>query len=133
MQSTALVLSSVSVSGTNSTVGVGFRLGDHAHFQVLLELGPQVTTQTPSPATDNKTQSPSAATDNKIRRQVQPPALAVMPATKSEVLSQISRGKWLSSWRSALVNTQDAVRIHDTSKSLGNYMINTVLWEVVHM
>ncbi|XP_076754632.1 snustorr snarlik [Xylocopa sonorina] len=30
--------------GTDSRIGVGFRLGDHADFQVLLELGPQTET-----------------------------------------------------------------------------------------
>ncbi|CAL7952419.1 unnamed protein product [Xylocopa violacea] len=30
--------------GTDSRIGVGFRLGEHADFQVLLELGPQTET-----------------------------------------------------------------------------------------
>ncbi|XP_017754620.1 PREDICTED: uncharacterized protein LOC108546855 [Eufriesea mexicana] len=30
--------------GTDSRIGVGFRLGEHADFQVLLELGPQTDT-----------------------------------------------------------------------------------------
>ncbi|XP_012270959.1 uncharacterized protein LOC105694664 [Orussus abietinus] len=31
--------------GTDSRIGVGFRLGQHADFQVLLELGPQTETE----------------------------------------------------------------------------------------
>ncbi|KAF7987922.1 hypothetical protein HCN44_003785 [Aphidius gifuensis] len=31
--------------GTDSRVGVGFRLGEHADFQVMLELGPQKETE----------------------------------------------------------------------------------------
>ena len=30
--------------GTDSRVGVGFRLGEHADFQVMLEVGPQQAT-----------------------------------------------------------------------------------------
>lgn len=32
------------ISGTDSRLGVGFRLGEHADFQVLVELGPQKET-----------------------------------------------------------------------------------------
>lgn len=31
--------------GTDSRIGIGYRLGDHADFQVLLELGPQTNTR----------------------------------------------------------------------------------------
>lgn len=30
--------------GTDSRLGVGFRLGEHADFQILIELGPQTET-----------------------------------------------------------------------------------------
>lgn len=33
------------ISGTDSRLGWGFRLGDRADFQVMLELGPQTNTQ----------------------------------------------------------------------------------------
>jgi hypothetical protein len=33
-------------TGTDSRVGFGFRFGEHADFQVQLELGPQIYTQT---------------------------------------------------------------------------------------
>lgn len=81
--------------GTDSRVGVGFRLGEHADFQVLLELGPQVNTQPLGPAGDSKR-----------RRQVQRPASAVLPATGTEILADTPGGKWLSSWRSVLLKSQ---------------------------
>jgi hypothetical protein len=84
-------------------VGVGFRLGEHADFQVLLEVGPQLNTQPIGPAGDSK-----------ARRQVE------RPATGSEVVADTPGGKWLSSWRSVLLNSQSKVRPQDTSKSLGN-------------
>lgn len=37
-------------------MGVGFRLGDHADFQVLLELGPQINTQPLGSDGHNETQ-----------------------------------------------------------------------------
>ncbi|XP_053971950.1 uncharacterized protein LOC128872862 [Hylaeus volcanicus] len=39
--------------GTDSRLGVGFRLGEHADFQVLVELGPQTETD-PIGTADNK-------------------------------------------------------------------------------
>lgn len=92
-------------------MGVGFRLGEHADFQVLLELGPQVNTQPLGPAGDSKR-----------RRQVQRPASAVLPATGTEILADTPGGKWLSSWRSVLLKSQSTVRLQDSSKSLGNYI-----------
>lgn len=35
----------MNISGTDSRFGWGFRLGDHADFQVLVELGPQTNTK----------------------------------------------------------------------------------------
>ncbi|XP_066581910.1 uncharacterized protein snsl [Prorops nasuta] len=44
--------------GTDSRVGVGFRLGEHADFQILVEMGPQTETE------------PIGNSDTKRRRQV---------------------------------------------------------------
>jgi hypothetical protein len=86
-------------------VGVGFRLGDHADFQVLLELGPQLNTQPLGPAGDTKT-----------RRQVQRPAHVTIPVTGSEIVADTPGGKWLSSWRSGLLNSQSTVGLQGTFK-----------------
>ncbi|XP_069702795.1 uncharacterized protein snsl [Periplaneta americana] len=81
--------------GTDSRMGVGFRLGNHADFQVLLELGPQSNTQAIGPAADSKK-----------RRQVVRPALVVQPVAVPDTVADTPGGKWLSSWRSALINPQ---------------------------
>ncbi|XP_070153950.1 uncharacterized protein Snsl [Polyergus mexicanus] len=40
--------------GTDSRLGIGFRLGEHADFQILIELGPQTETDEISASTDAK-------------------------------------------------------------------------------
>lgn len=45
-------------TGTDSRIGIGFRLGEHADFQMLFELGPQTETE------------PIGNTDTKRRRDV---------------------------------------------------------------
>ena len=40
--------------GTDSRVGFGFRLGEHADFQVLFELGPQKFTKPLGVCDENK-------------------------------------------------------------------------------
>ncbi|XP_020295041.1 uncharacterized protein LOC109860395, partial [Pseudomyrmex gracilis] len=40
--------------GTDSRLGVGFRLGEHADFQILIELGPQTETESLSASNDAK-------------------------------------------------------------------------------
>jgi hypothetical protein len=41
-------------SGTDSRVGFGYRLGDHADFQVQFEIGPQKETKAIGTNTSNK-------------------------------------------------------------------------------
>lgn len=41
-------------AGTDSRVGFGFRLGEHADFQVMYELGPQIYTQKIGEASSNE-------------------------------------------------------------------------------
>lgn len=45
------------LSGTDSRLGWGFRLGDRADFQVLVELGPQTYTQKLGNQADDSTNS----------------------------------------------------------------------------
>lgn len=40
--------------GTDSRIGFGYRLGDHADFQVQFEIGPQKETKTIGTSTSNK-------------------------------------------------------------------------------
>lgn len=41
-------------TGTDSRFGVGFRLGEHADFQILIELGPQTDTDPIGTSNDAK-------------------------------------------------------------------------------
>lgn len=40
-----VILIILKITGTDSRLGWGFRLGDRADFQVMLEIGPQTNTQ----------------------------------------------------------------------------------------
>nr|CAD7430257.1 unnamed protein product [Timema monikensis] len=83
--------------GTDSRVGVGFRLGPHADFQVLLELGPQKETLPLGPNDDSKK-----------RRQIKP----ILNANQyiPDTVPDTSAGKWLTSWKSGLINNLSLVR-----------------------
>ncbi|KAJ9593920.1 hypothetical protein L9F63_014634 [Diploptera punctata] len=76
--------------GTDSRLGLGFRLGEHADFQVLLELGPQTNTQPLGPNADSKT-----------RRQIQRPV--VQSTGNTDKVADTPGGKWLSSWKSGFI------------------------------
>ncbi|XP_011637299.1 uncharacterized protein LOC105427331, partial [Pogonomyrmex barbatus] len=41
-------------TGTDSRVGLGFRLGEHADFQIIFELGPQIETDSIGTSNDAK-------------------------------------------------------------------------------
>lgn len=81
--------------GTDSRVGFGFRLGDHADFQVLLELGPQTNTKPIGPNTGDA--------DNTFKRQVngdeynhiQKDSIGKDNESKA---TQNDASKWLKSW-----------------------------------
>lgn len=44
----------MSLTGTDSRIGFGYRLGDHADFQVQFEIGPQKDTQAIGTGSTNK-------------------------------------------------------------------------------
>ncbi|XP_013199172.2 uncharacterized protein LOC106142091 [Amyelois transitella] len=74
--------------GTDSRIGFGYAFGNHADFQVLLELGPQTNTQ-------NLTGS-GFGTSNAKR---QAPPLQPLKLNKSrEKYLQTDAGKYLQSW-----------------------------------
>lgn len=81
--------------GTDSRVGFGFRLGDHADFQVLLELGPQTNTK---PIGTNGGDS-----DNTFKRHVNSDDYNNIQKDNIESdnetkLSQNDASKWLKNW-----------------------------------
>lgn len=82
--------------GTDSRVGFGFRLGDHADFQVLLELGPQTNTK---PIGTNNGDS-----DNTFKRQVNPDDYnniqkdSIGKENTPSKSTQNDASKWLKNW-----------------------------------
>ncbi|KAK3907481.1 Translation initiation factor IF-2 [Frankliniella fusca] len=87
--------------GTDSRVGVGFRLGPHADAQIVLELGPQTNTRPlgaagasfGSPSSSSKRHAPGGGgalpdplQDNGVQQQQSNPAA----------------GSWLSAWRTSV-------------------------------
>ncbi|ALC40048.1 CG2837, partial [Drosophila busckii] len=81
--------------GTDSRVGFGFRLGDHADFQVMLELGPQKETRPLGEASKddpsfNKRQVSATDLQEQIRKQ--------------QFLSTTERNaaSWLETWSSGM-------------------------------
>ncbi|EDW04220.1 uncharacterized protein LOC6562631 [Drosophila grimshawi] len=88
--------------GTDSRLGFGFRLGDHADFQVLLELGPQKDTQ---PLGDpnkedqsfNKRQVSAIDQRAQLRRQQQlQQQQSLLTSTERNAAS------WLESWSNGM-------------------------------
>ncbi|KAL5281352.1 hypothetical protein ACFFRR_005010 [Megaselia abdita] len=79
--------------GTDSRVGFGFRLGDHADFQVMLELGPQTNTKPVGTSTGDS--------DNTFKRQVSPEDYNTIQKDsvgKESQSKQNDASKWLKSW-----------------------------------
>lgn len=74
--------------GTDARYGVGFRLGEHADFQVMVELGPQ-----------KETQPIGVAASSTNKRQVDPQDFpVVVPPPKKAKVSNTPGGKWISNW-----------------------------------
>lgn len=62
------------ITGTDSRVGFGYRLGDHADFQVQFELGPQKETQAIGTGAANK-RAVSSSDSFKAEKEAQREAL----------------------------------------------------------
>ncbi|XP_063220341.1 uncharacterized protein LOC134529809 [Bacillus rossius redtenbacheri] len=102
--------------GTDSRIGLGFRLGPHADFQVVLELGPQ-----------RETEPLGNDVNAKKRRQVRP---VVSPSTEPHADNTdavLSPGKWLHSWKSGLVSNQvknsNKIRIAEDPSQSSNEIV----------
>ncbi|XP_053622015.1 uncharacterized protein LOC128681829 [Plodia interpunctella] len=75
--------------GTDSRLGFGYAFGNHADFQVVLELGPQTNTQ-------NLTGTGFVAASN-AKRQA-PAPLSLKPNKSREKYLQSEAGKYLQGW-----------------------------------
>ncbi|XP_031827067.1 snustorr snarlik [Nomia melanderi] len=127
--------------GTDSRVGVGFRLGNHADFQVLLELGPQTETD-PIGNADSKRRR-DAMFDAAMRGELGPLAQAVAKyqmernlqreveklkktggKLKDPVIEETSGNKtvaseWLAKWSNGMKPSEDEVLTETKSKEKG--------------
>ncbi|XP_058794178.1 uncharacterized protein LOC131665930 [Phymastichus coffea] len=117
--------------GTDSRVGVGFRLGEHADFQVLVELGPQKETEPLGNDVDTKRKRAAMLTAA-MRGELGPWAQAIAKYQMEQKLKQIiekykvnteitqqndksvkaaenksEANVWLSQWSQSLTNSSD--------------------------
>ncbi|KAG8225242.1 hypothetical protein J437_LFUL008779 [Ladona fulva] len=80
--------------GIDSRVGLGFRLGDHADFQVLLEVGPQTNTQTLGPEETERRRH--AKLEPEEYKRLKKPIAYEAPKLDTE------GSRWLSKWRESV-------------------------------
>jgi len=94
--------------GTDSRVGFGYRLGDHADFQVLFELGPQ---------TNTKPIGPNGGDSDTSKRNVNQNDYVANNPPKSE------GSEWLSNWSQGMKtksnkNPNKPIQMVDTAHTL---------------
>ncbi|XP_052121434.1 uncharacterized protein LOC113209345 [Frankliniella occidentalis] len=84
--------------GTDSRVGVGFRLGPHADAQIVLELGPQTNTRPLGAA------APTFGSPSSSKRHVLPEHLDddVPQLVQQQLRPNPAAGSWLSAWRTSV-------------------------------
>ncbi|XP_017889979.1 uncharacterized protein LOC108630914 isoform X2 [Ceratina calcarata] len=120
--------------GTDSRIGIGFRLGEHADFQVLLELGPQMETE-PIGNADSKRRR-DAMLVSAMKGELGPLAQAVAKyqierklqrelerLKKEEKLvspvdnddKKTAASDWLTKWSKDMVKSEDHLFLEDAS------------------
>ncbi|XP_046409162.1 uncharacterized protein LOC124174071 isoform X2 [Ischnura elegans] len=77
--------------GLDSRVGLGFRLGDHADFQVIFEIGPQNCTQPLGPEEAQRRRHVKVD-DPTHKRQT-------MEKVEEKPVPDTEGGRWLEKWR----------------------------------
>ncbi|XP_065357674.1 uncharacterized protein snsl [Calliphora vicina] len=95
--------------GTDSRLGFGFRLGEHADFQVLLELGPQKETR---PIGDQDNSDGSSFNKRQVNKRQQLRVQQEMSSTER------SAATWLEKWSND-ANTSKK-KIKTTKKQIAN-------------
>ncbi|XP_011146862.1 uncharacterized protein LOC105187631 [Harpegnathos saltator] len=102
--------------GTDSRLGVGFRLGEHADFQVLIELGPQTETS-PIGTADSKRRR-DAMLSAAMKGQLGPLAQAVAKyQMERKIQNEMEKFK---SMKEKLKKIQDANRTNDQDQVVSN-------------
>ncbi|XP_046409160.1 uncharacterized protein LOC124174070 [Ischnura elegans] len=77
--------------GLDSRVGLGFRVGDHADFQVLFEVGPQTNTQPLGPEEGQRRRHVKVDVPTHKRQ--------TMKKVEEKPLPDTEGGRWLEKWR----------------------------------
>ncbi|KAI8124822.1 hypothetical protein FF38_09016 [Lucilia cuprina] len=95
--------------GTDSRLGFGFRLGEHADFQVLLELGPQKETR---PIGDTDDSDGSSFNKRQVNKRQQLRVQHEMSTTER------SAATWLEKWSNDANNSKKKVKT--SKKQIGN-------------
>ncbi|XP_011187367.2 uncharacterized protein LOC105215249 [Zeugodacus cucurbitae] len=120
--------------GTDSRLGFGFRLGNHADFQVLLELGPQKNTRpigedADSENTFNKRQVSKSHRAHLLRKQAQE-AFRQLATSTTSTTTERTANSWLESWSNAMNTNNNAPSsagiAASKKKSAPKYAQNTV-------
>lgn len=102
----------VRVAGTDSRVGLGFRLGPHADAQIVLELGPQTNTR-PLGAAGPNFNAPASSSKRHTALQPLDDRLALggldePPAPAGP--SAAAGSNWLSAWRTSVAARRPPAR-----------------------
>ncbi|XP_052738813.1 uncharacterized protein LOC112042831 [Bicyclus anynana] len=93
--------------GTDSRIGFGFAFGNHADFQVMLELGPQTNTM-------NLTGQPFPKNGNSNnKRQAPSPPPAKINKNREKFL-QTDAGKYLQNWAQKMKNPPKPAKIPES-------------------
>ncbi|XP_017491042.1 PREDICTED: uncharacterized protein LOC108379225, partial [Rhagoletis zephyria] len=115
--------------GTDSRLGFGFRLGNHADFQVLLELGPQKNTRPIGENTDsennfNKRQISKAHRDYLLRKQAQEALKQLSSSTTTDdtvstiTSTEPTAASWLENWSKAMHSNMNSNNNNDASAGI---------------
>lgn len=101
-------------SGTDSRLGFGFRLGEHADFQVMVELGPQKNTR---PIGDQDNMDGSSFNKRQVNKRQQLAAQQELTSTER------SAATWLEKWSNE-ANTSTKKKISSKSKPTKKQILN---------
>lgn len=82
------------VAGTDSRLGVGFRVGPNADFQIQVELGPQTRTKSLGPDAESDTGSSK-------KRHIPKHDLDLIQEIKMKKVPDTPQG-WLNSWKASV-------------------------------
>ncbi|XP_022905694.2 uncharacterized protein [Onthophagus taurus] len=121
--------------GTDSRLGWGFRLGNRADFQVLVELGPQTNTQPlanqQQPSGSSKRESSDSLRDI-LWAQRQQEKLDRKKTTEKPQFSNTNGGGWLKEWSESMQSKetpQKPVKIIDVPLGIGEVDAKLVIPE----